>query len=390
MRICGIIAEYNPFHSGHRYHVTRARALTGCDCVAAVMAGSFSQRGDAMLLDKWTRTRMALENGVDVVVELPVRFAVGPAERFARGGVAILSALGADAFSFGCECGETERFNRLVDMRADEPDALRRAVKANLKLGMAHPRARGAALAALLNIEEDALTGPNDALAVEYMHANRRARRPMVVYPVVRTAPYHGMEIDDIASASAIRAAWARGDAGALRAMPESSAALLNAYRGCADMARLDEALLIRLRAMNRDDFKALPDAGEGIEMRAMKCAANAHGRESLIEAVKCKRYTRARISRLLTHALLHMTRTETEAAYPEYIRVLGFRKDAVPLLASIGRIAALPMVTDPMRLRGSAEFEIETRATDIWGLATDNPTYRAAGNDYRQKMVIV
>ena len=151
MRVAGIIAEYNPFHNGHAWHARETRRRTGCAYVIAVMDGAFTQRGEAAVLSKWTRTRMALLNGVDAVFELPALYAVRPADAFAGGGVALLDALGADALSFGLDAPGA-LLPAIADLRADEPPAFSEALKRRLSEGMPHARAWGETAAAALGV----------------------------------------------------------------------------------------------------------------------------------------------------------------------------------------------------------------------------------------------
>jgi predicted nucleotidyltransferase len=151
MTICGIIAEYNPLHNGHAYHIRQARQLSGCDWLIAVMSGNFTQRGEPAIVDKWLRTRMALSCGVDLVLELPAGYAVQPAQWFARGGVGTLAGLGCvDTLAFGAESGTAQGFSRLASLLAEEPPQLQQLIREGLGRGLLHPAARAAAVEAYL------------------------------------------------------------------------------------------------------------------------------------------------------------------------------------------------------------------------------------------------
>lgn len=390
MNICGVIAEYNPFHNGHKYHLAEARRLSGCDYLIAVMGGAFSQRGEVMLLDKWTRARMALENGADLVVELPALFAVRSADFFALGGVQILSGLGATSVCFGCETADIGLLNRILDLLSDEDDLMKEAIRLRLAQGQSHVRARGEAAAERLCLPSDVISQPNTALALEYLRVNRSLPCPMDVHVVPRTGGYHDPALSTLASASAIRAAVFRGDTEAVRsAMPPSAySRLLSAIPGrIADMTRLDALLIDRLRSF---PIETLPDVGEGLENRVAKCAENAGSRDSLLAALKCKRYTYARLSRLCAHAMLGLTRDMAlRHPVPTYARVLGFRSDAGPLLTHL-KAASLPLVTRPSRLREDEAFLLERRATDLQSLCFRDESARKAHRDLTEKMVIL
>lgn len=394
MEVCGIIAEYNPFHNGHALHMNSARA--GCDFVVCVMSGSFTQRGEPALFDKWTRARMALLCGADVVFELPALFATRASDDFAFGGVSCLGALNAvSTLAFGSETAEISTLLSMEALLFEESPEMTRLIREGLSRGESHARARGAALAQTLQISEASVGAPNTALALSYLRAIRvfgAGLRPM---PIPRTNAYHSMEIGEIASAGAIRAALSRGEtAAAVRAMPPPSAALLKARypEEAADARALDPLLLYALRQMSEASLRALPDVSEGLEMRVLKFLPEAVSRENLIDQIKCKRYTRARISRMLLHALLKMDQNlcaRYEKGAP-YARVLGFRERARPFLKKIRRTSDIPVVMSPKTLRGEPCFELERRATDLWGLCAQNPALRKAGRDLTEPMIVL
>lgn len=394
MKICGVIAEYNPFHNGHAYQLAEARRLSGCDWLVAVMGGAFSQRGETMLLDKWTRACMALQNGADLVIELPCLFAVRSADAFARGGICILSALGADAVSFGCETDDLPLLNRILDAADQEEEALSAAIRLRLEQGQSHARARGEALAERLDIPSALLNQPNTVLALEYLRANRALTSPMEVHPVRRGEGYHDLSLHAMASASAIRAQVRERNVGALRGvMPESAFEQLQASMPgrLADMSRLDALLMDRLRTMTPEALRALPEVNEGLEHRVIRCAQQAGSRETLLTLLKCKRYTHARLSRLCAHAMLGMT-ARLAAAYrtPPYARVLGLRREAMPLLARLDRTARLPLVTLASALREEEVFSLERRATDLQSLCFEEEHARAAGRDLTERLIVL
>lgn len=387
MRIAGIVAEYNPFHSGHAWHIARTREA-GCDAVIVCMGGHFTQRGEAAMLSKWDRARMALACGADAVFELPALFAVRTADAFARGGVGILSGLGSDVLSFGSEIADLGLLNSVASLRANEPGVVSEAIAGHLKAGMSHTRAWGEAVGAYLGVSPEILNRPNAVLAVEYLRALAEGGTSMTPLVIPRQGGYHDAALGTFASATAIRAAFARGDVGgALAAIPEAARpwALPDALHP------MDDMLLYRLREMPVEALRALPDVGEGLERRLYRLCREASGREALLDALKCKRYTRARLSRMLTHALLGVDRATLAAVpVPTYARLIGMRQNAEPLLAELKARATLPIVSRAAALRGDACFEWECRATDTWSLLHDAPRLRAAGREYTQRFVVV
>jgi len=275
-----------------------------------------------------------------------------------------------------------------------EPAELREAIRERLKEGKSHARARGEALAKVLKLPPQLVNAPNTVLALEYLKANRALERPMKVLVVKRTSDYHSREMHPVASASAIRAAIRGGrEREAFDAMPDSSAALIQegGWDRLASPEALDNLLLYRLRALDAAQIAALPDVSEGLEMRVKKLCGVVSSREELLAALKCKRYTMARLSRLCAHALLGMDRALTDSVLrPPYARVLGFRDRARPLLREISTHSHIPLVSQASVLSGDPCFRMECRATDVWGLTTSDPALRRAGRDFAERLPIL
>ena len=390
MKIAGVIAEYNPFHSGHEWHLAETRRRTGCDFVVVCMAGSYVQRGEAACLSKWARAEAALRCGADAVFELPALFAVRSADAFARGGVGVLDGLGVDALSFGCETTRLQTIEALAELREHEPEALSDAVRRGLAEGKSHARARGEAVAAMLGMEPEALNAPNLVLAAEYVRQLRRRSSAMEIAVVPRAGDYHDADVRaPFASATAVRAALTEGrKEEALAAVPEAAREILSR---AGSMHAPDDLLLWRLRQTSEAELAALPGVAEGLERRIFRCAAVASTREELLDALKCKRYTRARLSRILACALLGLTNALAERhPEPEYARLMGMRRDARPLLSELKRRAKLPIVSDPVRLQSDECFRLECRATDLRALQCDDPSERRAGQELTRKFVMV
>ena len=191
MKIAGVICEYNPFHSGHAYHLAETRAQTGCDYIVVCMAGSYVQRGTAACLSKWTRAEMALRSGADAVLELPALYALRTADVFARGGVHILNGVGADVLSFGSETAELELLERIATLREREPESVSSAIQRGLAEGKSHARAQGEAIAEALGVKPALLERPNLILATEYLRAIRALNASIQPFAVERVGDYH-------------------------------------------------------------------------------------------------------------------------------------------------------------------------------------------------------
>ena len=261
MTIAGIIAEYNPFHNGHAWHVAETRRRTGCDYIVVCMAGHFTQRGEPARWSKWARARMALACGVDAVFELPALFAVRTADAFARGGAGVLGGLGCDVLSFGSETEDMALLKRLADLRSVEPQALADAIRANLDAGMSHAKARGEAVTAQLGVEPEAVNRPNLILAAEYLRAIGEGGYALRPVAIGRRGDYHDDAVGAFASAGAIRAALDRGESAAARAaMP--------VWMEPDALHPMDDLLLHALRGMGLERLAQLPDVSEGLEHR--------------------------------------------------------------------------------------------------------------------------
>ena len=395
MQVCGVICEYNPFHKGHALHLERARALSGADYVVCVMSGSVTQRGVFARHDKWTRARMALQNGCDLVLELPVRFSCSPAEEFARGGVSLLASLGVVThLSFGCEAQALRMLAPAATLLSGETPAFKQALRENLDQGLPYPRAWALAAQQASGIEnlESLISLPNASLAIEYLRALPEGIRPV---PVVREgAGYHELSLAALSSATAVRASLARGNMNeALAAVP--CPALLSAAEKRGDIHEEDAlttALRYRLRTMRAETLAQIAGMDEGLEHRFLAAAKIARTRDELILAVKSKRYTYARLSRICTNILLDVTKDFVrENPAPAYARVLGFRRDAQPLLRAIQDHTSVPLVTKAADFgRADPLFALDVRAQDLWSLGCASPDLQQSGRDYRTSPIVL
>ena len=386
MRIAGIIAEYNPFQNGHAWHIQETRRLTDCDYVVACMDGHFTQRGEPALFSKWNRARMALSCGVDAVFELPALFAVRSADTFAQGGVAILGGLGVDDLAFGSEVSEIGIIQTVVRVAENEPKSVSEAIKEGLSRGESHARARGNAVADYLNVSREIMNRPNMILAIEYIRAMHALGFEMNPVAIERRGGYHDDKLDAFASATAIRAALRRGEAKAvLRCIPEAARRHMNMEH----LHPMDDLLFYRLRQMTIDNMKELPGISEGLEQRLYRLCRETGTHHDLLEAMKCKRYTHARLSRLLTHSLLGFSREMLEAhPVPDYARLIGLRRGAEPLISELSRRTRIPIVASPQDIRENEIFQMECHATDLWALLHDDSAMRLPGRELTERFV--
>ena len=396
VKLVGIICEYNPFHSGHALQLRRARELAGEDCaLVCVMGGNFVQRGEPALISKHVRASMAVQNGADLVLELPVPWAVASARRFAAGGVALLDGIGADFISFGAECPDIQKLSGLARILADGAcDAL---IRAGMAAGISYAAARERAAEKLAGEDALLLREPNNILAVEYLTAMERRGSGMTPLPVERAfAGHDGGPQGDWAGASHIRALAAAGGDYA-KFMPVTAAALLRRELEAGrtpDPDILDSMTMYRLRTMGPEAFQSLPDAGEGLGARLARAALAETTVKAVLDSVKTKRYAYARLRRMVLAALLGVT-AETQAGEPPYLRVLAVGRRGRETLREIKGHTRLPILTKPAAARLLPEeagkvFALEARAGDIYALTFKNPTERRGGMEWVTSPVVL
>ncbi len=356
MKKVGIVAEYNPFHRGHAWHLLQTRQALGECAVIAVMSGNFVQRGDCAITDKWARAGAALEGGADLVLELPTVWACASAEAFAQGAVAILRAAGADTLSFGSESGDGALLSGAADA-LDSPE-FQPALRRYLDQGLPFARCRHLAARDLLGERGAAcLANPNDNLGIEYLRAARRLEFTPAVLAVPRVGAGHdGGNHPDYPSASHLRALIYEGK------LPMDNPASLR-YN--------ERGVLSRLRELGRPDFDALPDCGEGLANRLYRCARQATGLEELYTLAKTKRYAHARIRRAVVWACLGL-RAADRPERPPYLRVLAANGRGIRVLRELK--SDLPVITKPAAGHGIPLLELEGRCTDFFSLCRKRP----------------
>lgn len=365
MKVCGVIAEYDPFHNGHARHLRLAREQTGADYIVCVMSGSFTQRGMPSLLPPHARAEMALRCGADAVLQLPYAFSVREAEYFALGGVYILNALQCVThLSFGCETEDTEALRRAADLLEMPDEELTSALQRGIDRGLSFAEAQGKAVEARLHLTPGALNAPNTALAVCYLRALRRLGSGIEPVPVLRRGAYRDAELSEYPSASALRLAILRGDwPGIEQAVPAQALPVLKqaVREDLCPPEGFDPLLRSALLLHSPEEIAAWPGVAEGMEMRLMKAAQETATREELLRAVKTRRYTYGRISRALCHGVLGVTKSEL-TDLPVCARVLGFREAARPLMRAM-RQSGFPLYTRPAREKDAA---LDVRADDM------------------------
>ena len=392
----GIVAEFNPFHNGHKYIVDALRE-NGKNTVTAVMSESFVQRGECACVSPYERTKMALACGVDLVLSLPVAYSTASAERFAEGGVTVLGSLGCiEALGFGSESGDVETLKKCAEaITSEEFSPL---LENRLSEGLSYPTARQKALRDMYGDSfADALASSNDILGVEYIKAINKLGFGITPKAIKRIGVSHDSDIvsGNICSASAIRE-FLKKENDFCGFMPKESADILKTaleeQKAPADFTRLENAVLYKLRTMSAADFKAIPDVSEGLEYRFVEAVKNSVSVSEILEKVKTKRYTHSRLRRIILCALLGITKSCFSAPIP-YIRVLGFNKRGAEILKQAKETAILPVISKSSDLKymddnAKKVFELECRARDIFSLCLPSPD--VCGKEMTDKLIVL
>ena len=387
MKIIGIVAEYNPFHTGHAWHIQETRRQFREEtAVVAVMSGNWVQRGECAITDKWTRTEMALAGGMDLVLELPTVWSTASAEGFARGAVSLLATTGVvDILSFGSECGEIPPLRALARC-LNSPD-FSQALRRELGPKKSFAQCRRQAASHLLGEDTAALLDlPNNNLGVEYL---RFLPPDIEAVTIPRRGAGHDSpsEGDGFPSASLLRQRLrTEGVTGV-------SPFLSLPWKGeAANMKHLERALVARLRSMTLAEAEALPDSGDGLAARLLYAARQTASLEELYALTKTRTYAHARVRRLALYALLGLREADRPAA-PPYIRVLGFNRRGQDVLREMNRRATLPFSVKPAHIprfspEAQALFALEERFTDLYSLCF--PTPRPGGLEWTTNPVVI
>lgn len=412
-RVLGIIAEYNPFHNGHMYHLQKAKEQSGAQYCICVMSGNFVQRGNTSIVNKWKKAEMALLNGVDLVIELPTIYSVASAEGFSLGAIKLLNNLKiVDAISFGTETSDFAALNNISSIVNEEPMKYKSILNSELKKGLSFPKARENALMLYLNDNkryDNILNTPNNILAIEYLKALKKIKSTIQPIPVKREKVYYNdnVIVDEFASATAIRKLLKNEEFSEIRkVVPKSTYQILEKETELGnvvlDLSRYEKEIIYNLRRMTVSEIAELPDVNEGLE-HSLKNAANySNDITNLINIVKTKRYTVTRIQRILICALLGITKRDVGMAKKTepYIRVLGFNEKGKELISRINKqnpkstvITSVKKFQDKNNNNKNSKIykrllDIDIFSTNVYTMACKSESL--ANLDYTKNMVIL
>lgn len=412
-RVLGIIAEYNPFHNGHMYHLQKAKEQSGAQYCICVMSGNFVQRGNTSIVNKWKKAEMALLNGVDLVIELPTIYSVASAEGFSLGAIKLLNNLKiVDAISFGTETSDFAALNNISSIVNEEPMKYKSILNSELKKGLSFPKARENALMLYLNDNkryDNILNTPNNILAIEYLKALKKIKSTIQPIPVKREKVYYNdnVIVDEFASATAIRKLLKNEEFSEIRkVVPKSTYQILKKETELGnvvlDLSRYEKEIIYNLRRMTVSEIAELPDVNEGLE-HSLKNAANySNDITNLINIVKTKRYTVTRIQRILICALLGITKRDVGMAKKTepYMRVLGFNEKGKELISRINKqnpkatvITSVKKFQDKNNNNKNSKIykrllDIDIFSTNVYTMACKSESL--ANLDYTKNMVIL
>lgn len=381
----GIIAEFNPLHKGHEYLIQEAKKQ---GTVVCVISGNFVQRGDTAIAEKRVRTLAALKAGADVVLEMPVLWSMSTAQNFCLGGVSALKNAGCEKIMFGSECGEIEELYKAADILSSKDFSA--LVSEKLKNGVTFASARQSAAEAL-GVKKGILECANNNLGIEYILAARSINYNVEFETVKRVgAPHDSFEEAQFVSASLLREKLKQNDYEFCEKYMSKAILDLFSQENISDIGRIENAILSILRTKSQNELKNLPDLSEGVENKLFSAIGLATTLEELYNVVKVKRYTLARIRRLVLSAFLGINNSLFMKPLP-YIRVLGFSKNGELFIRQTLKKSEIPVVyraADVKTLGKEAQyvFEAESRATDLYLLSLKKP--QKCGLEYTSKII--
>lgn len=429
MKLVGLIAEYNPFHNGHEYHIRKAKEVTGADAVVVVMSGNFVQRGTPAIMPKHLRAKVALKSGVSLVLELPVCFATGSAEYFARGAVSLLDSLGCiDSICFGSECGDLSLLWKIAHILEEEPEKYRKSLQDHLRNGLSFPAAREKALYAYLEDPSLAsiLSSPNNTLGIEYLKAIIRSKSSMKAYTIKRKdASYHSEDLEtpgNLSSATAIRKLLLYSG-NSFRTNDEepydepklsSILARLEDHVPAECISLLERTHLTRypvyandfslllkycLMRETRGTLTRYADVSEELANRIMKHANSYLNFDQFCDLLKTKEITYSRISRALLHILLGIRKSHLQTLgendpFP-YARMLGFVKKDKEILSQIKTASSIPLLPkltemDTLSDAGQRMLHLDIFASNLYESVITNKFKTPFCNEYNHPLEIV
>jgi predicted nucleotidyltransferase len=403
LKALGVIVEYNPFHNGHLFHIEAAKLKAEPDVVIAVMSGNFLQRGEPALVNKWYRAEMALLGGVDIVIELPYRFATQKAETFALGAVTILNALHCNTLCFGSEDGDIHSFHKTLSLVNNNNEEFQQSINLYMKRGISYPKAINFAFSDLSPTSDMVdLTKPNNILGYHYLEAIKRLRSSIVPFTIKRkNAEYHDEHFssETIASATSIRKALfsIHSQNEINQFVPSTTRALLrkyiNHFQEFHHWEKYWTLLRYRLIHASGSELRQMYEVEEGLENRFKQAAFEADSFHDFMQKIKTKRYTWTRLQRACLHILTNTKKAEilAENETPSYLRLLGMTENGQKYLNYQKKKLELPLVTKVSSVEGNYDLALDIKASQLYSLGLQEPYQsKLLQLEYKQPPIIL
>ncbi len=394
MKIVGIVAEYNPFHNGHLYHLNKAKELSGADYSVAIISSNFVQRGEPSIFTKWQRSEMAVKNGVDLVLELPVLFSSRSAYHFAFGSIySLIKSNVITHIAFGSEEPTLEELYKIAGLLANESFSFQNTLKEYLKKGCSFPKAREKAIRDILPEIKLDLNQPNVILGINYLKVLLEEKSKIIPVPIKRVGEYHGLSPkENIAGATLIRNLIKDNDSNYKNFLPDKTKDIINHALQeeftPVFLEKFTQQIMYLLRTMNCEDYLKFPGINEGLENRLISKLFETNKLDELVKKINNKRFTETRINRILIEILLGITR-EYDNYSPEYIRVLAFNNKGRNILNELKNKSSLPLITkfaDFYNLASGVskkQLDLEIRSTNIYSQIQNNKKYNSYNMEF-------
>lgn len=360
MKILGVIVEYNPFHTGHLYHLEQAKKLIHPDLTIAIMSGNFVQRGEIAIIDKFKRSELAIRYGVDIVIELPFVYVMQSADYFCFGAIHLLNAIGVTDIVFGSESGNIDELKEIAYAIKNNPDLYNQKVKQAMKKGYRYPDACNQALSQLLN---KSVTTPNDLLGLGYVKEIINHDYPIHIHCIQRSNDYHDTTLQKISSATALRLA--------LKEKKDVQDYLfdINYYDHLYDQKQFFDLLKYTIIIQDKKTLQSYHLVDEGTENLLKKNIIAYDNYHDFVQSLTSKRYTKTRIQRMLVHVLLQNTKQEIQNALNvNYIRILKMNQKGQNYLNQIKKTCSYKLVTNLSGYKHPA-LDLEIKTTKLISL---------------------
>ena len=385
-KILGIIAEFNPFHNGHKYLIDQAKSIVNPDCTIIAMSGNFTQRGQASIINKFEKTKTVLNSGVNLVVEIPTVYSISSAENFAEGGIKVLMQTHATHIAFGIEDDNLDTIKLIADTLVDEADEFKIILKKYMDEGLSFAQSRCKALIDYLKDEkiEETINQPNNILAIEYLKAIKRLNAKFEIVPIKRNKEF--------VSSTEIRNKIFNGEDYTADMPEESKLTLMENNGNFVKLNCFEKIMIYKLRTMDASALNDLADVAEGLDNLMVKYAKETNNLEELINNIKSKRYTQTRIQRILLYVLFEITKEDMKLSKElmPYVRILGMDSEGEKILKDINQnvlVTSVKKFYDECSDEYKRLLDLDIKATNVYSLMSSK-NYNA-DLDYTERLII-